>query len=49
MKNQKITFDGTVKFPEPKQIDWRKYIQPMKQDFITTKSGAKISNMIPSN
>ena len=36
-------------FPEPKKIDWRKFIQPMQQDFIVTKNGAKISNMIPSN
>jgi hypothetical protein len=40
---------NSISFPEPKKIDYRKFIQPMKQDFITTKSGAKISNMIPSN
>jgi len=36
-------------FPEPKKIDYRKFIQPMQQDFIVTKNGAKISNMIPNN
>ena len=40
---------NSIKFPEPKKIDWRKFIQPMKQEFKTTKNGAKISNMIPSN
>ena len=40
---------NSIKFPEPKKIDWRKSIQPMKQESKTTKNGAKISNMIPSN
>ena len=39
---------NSIKFPEPKKIDWRKFIQPMKQDFIT-KNGLTISNMIPND
>lgn len=37
---KKITFDGTVKFPEPKKIDYRKYIQPKKQILVNTSAGA---------
>lgn len=33
---KKITLDGTIKFPEPKKIDYRKYIEPKKQIFINT-------------
>ncbi len=39
---------STPVFPEPQKIDYRKFIQPMKQDFIT-KNGLTISNMIPNN
>lgn len=47
LKNE-IDKRNTVSFPEPKKIDWRKFIQPMKQDFIT-KNGLTISNMIPND
>jgi hypothetical protein len=26
---------NTIKFPQPKQIDYKKYIQPKKQVFVT--------------
>jgi hypothetical protein len=28
---------NTIKFPQPKQIDYKKYIQPKKQVFVTIK------------
>ena len=30
-----MKFDGTIKFPKPKKIDWNKYIQPKKQILVT--------------
>ncbi len=30
----------TIKFPEPKPIDYRKFIEPTKQIFINTNKGA---------
>ena len=31
---------NTIKFPEPKKIDYSKYIQPKKQILINTNKGA---------
>jgi hypothetical protein len=47
-KDNTIKLDNTVKFPEPKPIDWSKYIQPMEQVFIGTSKG-KIATLIPIN
>jgi hypothetical protein len=35
----------TIKFPQPKQIDYKKYIQPKKQVFVT-KNGKTIALLI---
>ena len=36
---------NTIKFPQPKQIDYKKYIQPKKQAFVT-KNGITIAILI---
>ena len=36
---------NSISFPGSKKIDWKKFIQPMKQDF-TTKNGITISNLV---
>jgi len=38
----------TIKFPESKMIDYRKYIQPMYQDF-ETKNGLTTAILKPLN
>jgi hypothetical protein len=32
---------NTIKFPQPKQIDYKKYIQPKKQVSVTIKGITK--------
>ena len=39
---------NAIKFPEPKQIDYRKFIQPMQQIFVT-KNGMTTALLIKSN
>ena len=34
------TTPTTIKFPDPKKIDWKKYIQPKKQISINTNKAA---------
>ncbi len=36
---------NTLKFPEPKKIDYKKYIEPKKQIFVTTNK-VTISKLI---
>jgi len=38
--------DNTIKFPEPKKIDYTKYIEPKKQIFVTIATGATIAILI---
>lgn len=38
--SKKITLDGTIKFSEPKKIDYRKYIEQKKQIFVNTNLAA---------
>ena len=35
-----------IKFPEPKQIDYRKYIEPKKQIFVT-KNNLTTALLVP--
>lgn len=35
--------DSNIKFPEPKKIDYTKYIEPKKQIFVTVATGATIA------
>lgn len=37
---------STIKFPEPKKIDYTKYIEPKKQIFVTVAIGATIAILI---
>jgi hypothetical protein len=37
---------NTIKFPEPKKIDYTKYIEPKKQIFVTVATGATISILV---
>jgi hypothetical protein len=39
MNNTKTTSKG-IKFPDPKPIDYTKFIEPKKQIFINTNKGA---------
>lgn len=39
---------NTIKFPETKKIDYKKFIQPMKQIFVT-KNGITTALLIKSN
>ena len=36
----KNTIPKTIKFPEPKPIDYRKFIEPVKQILVNTNKGA---------
>lgn len=36
----------TIKFPEPKKIDYTKYIEPKKQIFVKVATGATIAILI---
>ena len=36
----------TIKFPEPKKIDYTKYIEPKTQIFVTAATGATIAILI---
>jgi hypothetical protein len=38
--------DNTIKFPEPKKIDYTKYIEPKKQIFVTVATGATIAILV---
>lgn len=41
----KATFKN-IKFPEPKQIDYSKYIEPKKVVLVTTNAGITIANLV---
>lgn len=41
--------ETNLKFPQPKKIDWTKFIEPMYQDFETNKTGASIAILKPIN
>lgn len=36
----------TVKFPEPKKIDYTKYIEPKKQVFVDVPGGGAIAVLV---
>ena len=44
IREDKTIFEN-IKFPEPKEIDWSKYIEPKKEVLVTINGGITITNL----